>query len=159
MTDVFPRATPAKMPFSQETVDGFLLAALLADDSAPADWAGVAAHGLADIRKRHGDLSALTTQARSAALASSMGAPSVIAAEGESPRVRAMVSTLAPKDVGRRWLADAPPMRRGYAPERGLRDVVARQVSVGASTESRAAKECAELTQSIASDAADGAHP
>lgn len=147
------------MPFSQETVDGFLLAALLHGDNDPSSAPGLTDEGRAEIQSRHGALASLTTQARSAALASSVGMTGPLVAETELPRVRAMVSTFAPKDVGRRWLAEAPPMRRGFAPERALRDVVVRSVSAGTAAARRATQERSEVASSDANVASNGTNP
>ncbi len=119
---------PERMSWPELTQQGFALAATMADDRG----ASLAARGLApsvvgrvtrvaealevmDARSRRREV------ARMAALL----APPAPEQAVLPPRAQALLASQVPKEIGRRWLAAAPAPRPGYAPEPGLRTLIA----------------------------------
>jgi hypothetical protein len=109
------------------TLDGFMLAAVVRDDrDPPFDRLGP---GLRDeARARFEELQAAERhirRARVTAIADELR-PALLPADAvgaeTSARLRAILATEVPRAVGRRWLADGPPPRRGYVVPPGLRE-------------------------------------
>ena len=113
---------------SQRFIEGYLLAASIADDAA-----NEAAAGLFDTLRRE----MLTAAARLAELSHDVRRSEVrrIASQLREPpradaalpaRARALLARDVPKDVGRIWLAAAPAPRRGFVASAALREVLRR---------------------------------
>lgn len=61
------------------------------------------------------------------------------AAQGARPaRALALLATSAPRELGRAWLAAAPPPRPGYVPSPGLADLLRRLAAAAATADDEA---------------------
>lgn len=117
------------MGWSSRAVEGFLLAATVAeDDSVESARHGLAARPAAQVsgaaeRLRAMDGSARRSEVRR--IAAILREPPAADAQ-VPPRARALLAREMPRDIGRLWLAAAPPPRRGFVAAPALRDVLRR---------------------------------
>jgi hypothetical protein len=112
----------------EERERGFLLAAELAGDRrAGRGLVGLAARRSAGIAALAAELDALPGEARAALWRTWAAGLRRVSVEGASclpPRARALLAAEVPRPVGERWLREAPPPRRGFVADEGLRAVV-----------------------------------
>lgn len=98
-------------------VDGMLLAATATGDREGSAAGPGLAPGLAGALDAHAaavaELPTPARRARIRALAASLRA--VDPAADVPPRVRGLLAAAVDREVGRRWAAEAPPVRRGYS--------------------------------------------
>lgn len=122
------------MPWPAPQIDGFVLAATVAEDRG----ATAAIDALADalrtpVKSRADAIAALDGAARAKELrriaASLRPIPRPDGGEALPPRARAILAVDVPKDLGAHWIAGAPPPRRGFAASPALRGVLARIAS------------------------------
>jgi hypothetical protein len=121
------------MSFSERTVQGFALAAAIADDRGAAlaepGIAPPAARALLTIPRRLASLSSAARRREIERITAALR-PALPSHPCLPPRALALIAPLAPKPDGRRWLESAPPPRPDYRPEPGLREIV-RRVAMG----------------------------
>jgi hypothetical protein len=109
--------------WSKKSVQGFTIAALIADDPeallAKPGLVPEVADSLTRICKELAvvDLDARRKQVSRLASLLSPTLPDQVAL---APRAQALLSRTVSKRVGRKWLSDAPPVRPGFKPEPGL---------------------------------------
>jgi hypothetical protein len=103
--------------------EGFLLAATVRDDRAPPidRVIGPTANTIAALANELRTAERHLRRARILAIADRLR-PAVVDPP-DHPRVRALLATEVPRDVGRAWLAAAPP-RRGFSPPEGLQQAL-----------------------------------
>lgn len=117
------------MGWSDRTVEGFLLAATVAEvpaeEVARASVAGPAAQRIAQAAARLRDLDAGRRRRELARIAAVLREPPP--ADVPMPlRARAILAREMPRDVGRVWMGAAPAPRRGFVAGPALRDVLRR---------------------------------
>jgi hypothetical protein len=120
---------------AEERERGFLLAAELAGDrGAVRALAGLAAPRAAGLAALAAEFDALPREARTRNWREAAAELRRVSVEGGSrlpPRARALLAAEVPREVGARWLREAPVLRRGFVADEGLRAVV-RAASVAA---------------------------
>lgn len=124
-------------------LDGMLLAATVAGDRDGAAAGPGLAPGLARrLAERLGALAAKPTDARREEVRRIAGELRAVAPSAElPPAARAILAPGLPRELGRRWAANAPPVRRGYRVHPALRATLRRLA--GPSDPSARAKELA----------------
>ncbi len=117
------------MSWAKGAIDGFLLTALVLDDAdatrAAPRVSAPARDAVARALEADAALAPSERAERQRATARALrAAPSTRA--DLSHRARSLLATSVPRETGRAWLADAPPVRRGFAPDARLVDTLRR---------------------------------
>ncbi len=109
-------------------LDGMLLAATAADDpSGAAALAGLAPGLARALRARALELAARPTEARREEISRLAGELRAVDPAAElPPAAQPILAAALPRDVGRRWAASAPPVRRGFRVHPALRATLRR---------------------------------
>lgn len=109
-------------------LDGMLLAATAADDRAGEMATAGLAPGLAEaLRARARELSARPSEARRDEVRRLAGELRAIASSADlPPAARSILAPALPRELGRRWAASAPPVRRGFRVHPALRATLRR---------------------------------
>jgi hypothetical protein len=117
------------MDWSERTVQGFTIAATVADDP----HAAMAAPGLApeivhSVTRLAKELASLDPHARHARIRelASLLSPTLAEEPVLAPRAQALLARTVSKRVGRSWLQNARPPRPGFRPDPALVEVIKR---------------------------------
>lgn len=122
---------------AESFLEGMVLAAVVRDDRAGEALEGAHPALARAVRERLEVLTRLSREARHRSVRACIRRLAAVEGQPSPPpsrRAGAILAPDAPPDVGRRWGAQAPPVRRGFEVSRSLRLTLRRLAAPGAQT-------------------------